>query len=112
MRKPFALAIALTVLAGTLAVPAEAQQRLRDSGQRQGQPRGDQASAREEMLAGRTLSSREIERRVIPQMKGQDYLGFEYDGGASAYRLKFMKEGQVTWVDVDARTGRVMRVSR
>ena len=45
-------------------------------------------------------------------MKGSDYLGFEYDSGVSAYRLKFLREGQVTWVDVDARTGRVMRVSR
>ena len=106
MRKPFALVVAAAVLAGSLAAPAEAQ-RGRDS-----QSRGDQASAREDRLAGRTLSSREIERRVIPQMKGHDYLSFEYDAGASAYRLKFIKEGQVTWVDVDARTGRVLRVSK
>lgn len=106
MRKQFALVLAAVFLAGGLVAPADAQQ-SRDS-----RSRGDQASAREEMLAGRTLSSRDIERRVLPQMKGQDYLGFEYDAGASAYRLKFIKEGQVTWVDVDARTGRVMRVSR
>ena len=68
--------------------------------------------AREQMQAGRELAPREIERRIIPQMRGSDYLGFEYDAGASAYRLKFLKDGQVTWVDVDARTGRVMRVSR
>ena len=41
-----------------------------------------------------------------------DYLSFEYDGGNSAYRLKFMKEGQVVWVDVDARTARILRISR
>ena len=107
MRKLFALVFSVILLAGTLAVPADAQQRGRDR-----QSRGDQASAREEMLAGRTLSSREIERRVIPQMKGHDYLSFEYDAGSSAYRLKFMKEGHVTWVDVDARTGRVLRISK
>jgi uncharacterized membrane protein YkoI len=106
MRKQFALVLAAALLAGGFVAPADAQQ-SRDS-----RSRGDQASAREEMLAGRTMSSRDIERRVIPQMKGQDYLGFEYDAGASAYRLKFIKEGQVTWVDVDARTGRVMRVTR
>ena len=87
------------------AAPAAAQ-RGRDPAQ------DAQASAREEMQAGRELAPREIERRIIPQMRGSDYLGFEYDPGASAYRLKFLKDGQVTWVDVDARTGRVMRVSR
>jgi hypothetical protein len=106
MRKPFALFLATVLLAGGLAGPADAQ-RGRDR-----QSLRDQESAREEMLAGRTLSSREIERRVIPQMKGQQYLGFEYDGVASAYRLKFIKEGHVSWVDVDARTGRILRISR
>jgi uncharacterized membrane protein YkoI len=100
MRKLFAFAVAAALVSGGLAVPAAAQ------------TRGDQASAREEMRAGRTLPVREIERRVIPQMKGNDYLGFEYDSDASAYRLKFMKEGQVTWVDVDARTGRILRVAK
>ena len=76
------------------------------------QSRGDQASAREEMKAGRTLPVREIERRVIPQMRGHEYLSCEYDGNSSAYRLKFIKEGQVVWVDVDARTARILRVSR
>jgi hypothetical protein len=113
MRQPFAFLVALSLLAGGIAVPADAQQRLRENGQRQGPgQRGDQASAREEMSAGRTMPLREIERRIIPQMKGADYLGPEWDQSASAYRLKFMKEGQVTWVDVDARTGRVLRVSR
>ena len=105
MRKQIAFLAAAAIVAGGLATPVAAQ-RGRDATQ------GDQASAREEMQAGRTMSSRDIERRIIPQMKGSDYLGFEYDSGASAYRLKFLKDGQVTWVDVDARTGRVLRVSR
>ena len=105
MRKQITLLAAAALVAGGLAAPAVAQ--------RGRTPAQDaQASARQEMQAGRELSSREIERRIIPQMRGSDYLGFEYDDGASAYRLKFLKEGQVTWVDVDARTGRVMRVSR
>jgi uncharacterized membrane protein YkoI len=105
MRKPIAILAAAAIVAGGLAAPAAAQRGRDDA-------RGDQATARQEMQAGRTMSSREIERRILPQMRGSDYLGFEYDSGASAYRLKFLKEGQVTWVDVDARTGRVLRVSR
>jgi uncharacterized membrane protein YkoI len=105
MRKQIILLAAAACVAGGLAAPAVAQ-RERDAA------RADQATARQEMQAGRTMSARDIERRIIPQMRGSDYLGFEYDSGASAYRLKFLREGQVTWVDVDARTGRVLRVSR
>lgn len=100
MRKLFASVVAAALVSGAVAVPAAAQSR------------GDQASAREEMKAGREMSPREIERRVLPQMRGHDYLSFEYDPDSSAYRLKFIKEGQVVWVDVDARTARILRVSR
>ena len=100
MRKLFASAVAIALLSGAVAVPAAAQSR------------GDQASAREEMRAGRNLPVREIERRVIPQMKGHEYLTLEYDSDSTAYRLKFLKEGQVVWVDVDARTARILRISR
>ena len=100
MRKLFASIAALALVSGAFAAPAAAQ------------GRGDQASAREEMKAGRTLPGREIARRVIPQMRGHEYLSFEYDGNSSAYRLKFIKEGQVVWVDVDARTARILRISR
>ncbi|HEY6814537.1 MAG TPA: PepSY domain-containing protein [Croceibacterium sp.] len=105
MRKQIAFLAAAALVAGGVAAPAAAQ-RGRNAAQ------GEQAMAREEMQAGREMSSRDIERRIVPQMRDSDYLGFEYDPGASAYRLKFLKDGQVTWVDVDARTGRVLRVSR
>lgn len=72
----------------------------------------EQQRAREQMQAGRNLSIREIERRILPQMPGDEYIGFEYDPMASAYRLKFVRDGQMIWVDVDARTARVLRVSR
>jgi len=104
MHKQIAI-LAAAVFVGGLAAPAVGQ-RARDAAQ------GDQDSARKQMQAGREMAPREIERRILPQMRGSDYLGFEYDADASAYRLKFLREGQVTWVDVDARTGRVMRVSR
>ncbi|MGN3975368.1 PepSY domain-containing protein [Tsuneonella sp. SYSU-LHT278] len=74
--------------------------------------RNDQGEARKEMRAGNVLSLREIEGRVLPQMRGTEYLGPAYDSTAMAYRLKFIKDGRVTYVDVDARTGRVLGVSR
>lgn len=104
MRKQIALLAAAACVAVGLAAPADAQ---RGRG-----AQSDQAMAREEMQAGREMAPRDIERRIVPQMKDSDYLGFEYDGASSAYRLKFLKDGQVIWVDVDARTGRVLRVSR
>ena len=100
MKTSFASLLAVALVAGGFAVPAASQSR------------GDQDSARQEMKAGRTMSVREIESRIIPRMKGDEYLGFEYDGAASAYRLKFIRDGRVVWVDVDARTAKVLRVSK
>jgi len=76
------------------------------------QQRTDQGEARKEMRAGNVLSLRQIEARVLPTMQGSEYLGPAYDSTAMAYRLKFIKGRQVTYVDVDARTGRVLSVSR
>jgi uncharacterized membrane protein YkoI len=78
----------------------------------QDQPRGDQSEARREALAGKIMRSGEIEARVVPTMKGSEYLGFAYDSTARAYRLKFIKDGRVTYVDVDARTGRIIARTR
>ncbi|OBV11881.1 PepSY domain-containing protein [Erythrobacter dokdonensis] len=75
-------------------------------------PRNDQGEARREAQAGTHLSLREIERRILPQMRGSEYLGPAYDPTARAYRLKFIRDGRVTYVDVDARTGRVIGRSR
>jgi hypothetical protein len=59
---------------------------------------------------GRSMPLPKIERRVMPLMPGADYLGPEFNG--KTYRLKFMKDGRVIWVDVDAATGQVVRRSR
>ncbi|WP_106640826.1 PepSY domain-containing protein [Allosphingosinicella vermicomposti] len=66
----------------------------------------DQDKAYEARKQGKALSLREIESRVLPRMRGADYLGPEMSGGV--YRLKFMRNGRVIWVDVDARTGQVI----
>jgi hypothetical protein len=81
-------------------------------GARGAQAADEQLSARQQMQAGQNMSIRDIERRILPQMSGDEYIGFEYDPSASAYRLKFIREGRVIWVDVDARTARILRVSR
>lgn len=77
----------------------------------QDQLRSEQGEARKEMQAGTQLSLREIERRVLPKMQGAQYLGPAYDSVARAYRLKFIREGRVTYVDVDARNGRIINRS-
>jgi uncharacterized membrane protein YkoI len=59
---------------------------------------------------GRALPLPQLERKVLPFMGGADYLGPELNGGS--YRLKFMENGRVIWVDVDAQTGRIIRRSR
>ena len=47
-----------------------------------------------------------IERKIRPIMGDADYLGPEFDG--RTYRLKFLRDGRVIWVDVDAATGRII----
>ena len=59
---------------------------------------------------GRAMPLPKIERRVMPFMGGADYLGPELNGGV--YRFKFIQDGKVIWVDVDARSGRILRRSR
>jgi hypothetical protein len=71
-----------------------------------------QNAARREMRAGTVHSLRDIERHIVPMMPGMQYLGPEYDPEAMAYRLKFIRDGRVVFVDVDARTGSVLGRSR
>ena len=63
------------------------------------------------MRAGNKLPLREIERRILPQMRGAEYLGPLYDSTARAYRLKFIRDGRVIYIDVDARTGQIINRS-
>ena len=78
----------------------------------QAQPAGEQGQVRKDMRAGNVRSLREIEQRVLPTMRGMQYLGPEYDPTAMVYRLKFIRDGRVSFVDVDARSGSVINQSR
>jgi uncharacterized membrane protein YkoI len=108
-RKPFramkhkSLFCSIALAASTLAagvVPARADQA------------SEQGQLRRERRAGTVRSTREIEQIVLPQMSGMQYLGPEYDAAAMAYRLKFIQNGRVVFVDVDARSGRIIGRSR
>lgn len=93
----------LPCIAGALSIaavsaPAEAGRR-------------DQDAAFEAVRSGRSQPLPMLERRVLPQIKG-DYLGRpEYDPGSNMYRMKFMRNGSVIWIDVDGRTGQILRRS-
>ena len=76
------------------------------------EPNAEQDQARRETQAGNVRPLRDIERRVVPTMPGMQYLGPEYDPTAFAYRLKFIRDGRVVFVDVDARSGLVLHQSR
>jgi hypothetical protein len=110
----FRTLLAATLACGLSAGPALAD-RPRDRDQRE--PRvqersftRDQDRAFRATREGRSMPLPSIERRVMPFMGGADYLGPEFNG--RTYRLKFMEEGRVIWVDVDAATGRIIRRSR
>lgn len=95
----FAKTPLLAALAATMtiaATPAEAR-------------RGEQSDAREDAEAGKVKKLREIEASIVPRMRGWQYLGPEYDNRALVYRLKFLRDERVKYVDVDARTGGVLR---
>lgn len=65
----------------------------------------DQDRARMAMRQG-ARPLRDIQQQWRQDMPGYDYLGSDYDPGSGSYRLKFMRGGSVSWVDVDERTGR------
>ena len=109
-RSLFATLAAATLLAGLGAGSTTAL--VAAGTQAQDQSRSDQGEARREMRAGNQLSLSQIENRILPTMRGAEYLGPAYDSTAMAYRLKFIKDGRVMYVDVDARTGKVLRRSR
>jgi hypothetical protein len=107
------LLLAATLAAGLTSAPALADG---PRGGRGGQhsdgngPMREQERAFEATRQGRSMPLPQIERRVMPLMPGADYLGPEINGGT--YRMKFIQNGRVIWVDVDPQTGRIIRRSR
>jgi hypothetical protein len=92
-------AILASVLVFALASPAAAQNR-----------KGDQDAAMQATRDGAVRSLRQIEGQIVPRMqqRGASYIGAEFDGGSHRYRLKFMRQSSVIWVDVDGKSGAVI----
>jgi uncharacterized membrane protein YkoI len=57
---------------------------------------------------GKILPLETIRRKVQAQVRG-DYIGAEWDETTWTYRLRFVDNGNVINVDVDARTGQRVR---
>jgi hypothetical protein len=89
----FAGLAAITV---ATAVPSSAQADGR---------RDEQDAARRAMLDGHVMPFAMIKRRVDARMDGATYVGSEFNPSSNRYRLKYVKNGKVLWVDADGRTG-------
>jgi len=68
----------------------------------------DQRAAWRARQEGRILPLREIEGRVLPTMRGSQYLGFDFDTDGGIYTLKFLRDGTVIWVEVDGHSGQIL----
>lgn len=94
--------LVLGACAVAMMPPATASARL---------PHGSAQDSQAKRNQGPGVSVREVERRVIPRMPGAQYLGFDYDPPSNIYTLKFLRNGSVIWVDVDGRTGNIVKRS-
>ena len=92
----YALAAAIAGAPLATALPADARglQRVRE-----------QDAAYQATQQGRSLSLPELRARV--RVPGAQFIGAERIA-PNVYRLTFMRGPQVIWIDVEARTGRVV----
>ena len=97
------LSLFRTLFAAAIAVGALASPAMAD-------PPRDAERAFNATQKGRSMPLPKIEQRVMPFTGGADYLGPEFNG--DTYRLKYMRNGKVFWIDVEARTGKIIGRSR
>jgi hypothetical protein len=74
--------------------------------------RGEQDAARRAMLDRQVMPFALIKRRVEAAMGDATYLGTEFIPASNRYRLKYVKDGKVVWVDVDGRSGDIIGWAR
>ena len=92
----------LLIAALGLATPAVA----RDARDQRGLSRlREQDNAYRATQQGRIRPLPEIRARI--NIPGAEFIGVEFDG--RIYRLKYMRGGEVIWIDVDAETGQIVR---
>ena len=58
--------------------------------------------------AGEIMPLENIQRRVMQETPGE-YVGVQFDQGSRTYRFRFLRDGNLINVDVDARTGERVR---
>ena|ERR1043165_3896577 len=92
--------LVLLAAAGLAAAPAHAFAQ-------RGLQRDEQAGAYRAMQQGQIMPLPEIRRRVSITVPNAQFIGVEIIGGM-IYRLKYMRGAEVIWIDVDARTGRIV----
>ena len=92
-----------TLIAAAFAAGLAASPALAD-------PPRDAERAFDATRQGKSMPLPKIERRVLPFVDGADYLGPEFNG--RTYRLKFVRNGRVFWVDVDPETGKIVGRSK
>jgi hypothetical protein len=90
------------LMAAMLMIPAA------DAGGR----RDEQDAARRAMLDGHVMPFSMIKRRVDAAVGGATYVGSEFNPSSNRYRLKYVKNGKVMWVDADGRTGDIIGMAR
>ena len=103
-----------------LATPAVARDRHDPRDRHEQRSRHEQSEARERPGLDQVREQDNVYRalqhgriRPLPEIRarinvpGAEFIGVEFDG--RIYRLKYMREGEVIWIDVDAETGRIVR---
>ena len=93
------VSLLLTALTATAPLIAEGQPLQRH---------GDAQNAFDGRLRGQLLPLREIEGRIVPTMRGAQYLGFDFEPESGIYTFKFLRDGSVIWIAVDGRSGHVV----
>lgn len=88
------LMIAVMALAGAVSAPAIAL--------------GGPSDVRDMVRTGEIMPFEVIQRRVMQENPGE-YMGAQFDEDARVYRFRFLRNGELINVDVDARTGQPMR---
>ncbi|WP_439532270.1 PepSY domain-containing protein [Polymorphobacter sp.] len=72
---------------------------------------GVEKRVRDMVEAGEIIDFETIRSRVTSQVRG-DYIGVQFDEPTLTYRFRFMVDGELINVDVDARTGQRRRAIR
>lgn len=70
----------------------------------------DQDAALQAREAGKLLGLENLREQVSGVVGGR-FLGCECDPHSGHYRMKYLRGGKVVMVDVDARTGDILRIS-